>query len=101
MTADRDPDRLPGALEWLLRDRVSGGITVAQFPNPALWTWLVATVLGLLWRPTVGGVDVLTVLSTGALLVWAADEVLRGVNPFRRLLGSGVLVAVVLGLLRD
>ena len=101
MTADRDPDRLPGPLEWLLRDRVSGGITIAQFPNPALWTWLVATVLGLWWRPTVGGVDVLTVLSTGALLVWAADEVLRGVNPFRRLLGAGVLVVVVLGLLRD
>ena len=60
-----------------------------------------ATVLGLWWRPTVGGVDVLTVLSTGALLVWAADEVLRGVNPFRRLLGAGVLVVVVLGLLRD
>ena len=101
MTADRAPDRLPGPLEWLLRDRVSGGITIAQFPNPALWTWLVATVLGLWWRPTVGGVDALTVLSTGALLVWAADEVLRGVNPFRRLLGAGVLVVVLLGLLRD
>ncbi len=101
MTADRAPDRLPGPLEWLLRDRVSGGITIAQFPNPALWTWLVATVLGLWWRPTVGGVDVLAVLSTGALLVWAADEVLRGVNPFRRLLGAGVLVVVLLGLLRD
>ena len=101
MTSDDAPDRLPGPLEWLLRDRVSGGITIAQFPNPALWTWLVATVLGLRWSPTVVGVDVLAVLSTGALLVWAADEVLRGVNPFRRLLGAGVLVVVVLGLLRD
>jgi hypothetical protein len=101
MTADRAPDRLPGPLEWLLRDRVSGGITIAQFPNPALWTWLAATVLGLWWRPTVGDVDVLVVLSTGALLVWAVDEVLRGVNPFRRLLGAAVLVAVVGGLLRD
>lgn len=101
MADDRAPDRLPGPLEWLLRDRVTGGITVAQFPNPALWTWLVATVLGLWWRPTVGGIDVLAVISTGALLVWAADEVLRGVNPFRRLLGAGVLAVVVLGLLRD
>jgi len=100
VTEDRAPDRLPGPLEWLLRDRVSGGVTIAQFPNPALWTWLVATVLGLWWHPTVGGIDVLAVVSTGALLVWAADEVLRGVNPFRRLLGVGVLVAVVVGLLR-
>ena len=55
MTSDDAPDRLPGPLEWLLRDRVSGGITIAQFPNPALWTWLVATVLGLRWSPTVVG----------------------------------------------
>jgi len=31
-----------------------------------------------------------------ALLVWAGDEVLRGVNPFRRILG-GVVLAVVVG----
>ena len=88
MTADRAPDRLPGPLEWLLRDRVSGGITVAQFPNPALWTWLAATVLGL-WVAAHRG---RCRRAGGALdrrpAVWAADEVLRGVNPFRRLLGQ-------------
>jgi hypothetical protein len=30
---------------------------------------------------------------------WAGDEVLRGVNPFRRLLGAGVLTGVLVDLL--
>jgi hypothetical protein len=30
-----------------------------------------------------------------ALLIWAGDELLRGVNPFRRLLGAAVLGGLV------
>ena len=33
------------------------------------------------------------------LIVWAGDEVLRGVNPWRRLLGGGVLAFTLVGLL--
>jgi hypothetical protein len=33
-----------------------------------------------------------------ALLVWALDEVARGVNPFRRMLGVVVLGAAIAGL---
>jgi hypothetical protein len=40
-------------------------------------------------------------IRVGALLVWALDEVVRGVNPFRRVLGAAVLsvqlVALLLG----
>jgi hypothetical protein len=39
------------------------------------------------------------VIATASLLWWAGDEVLRGVNPFRRILGGAVAVAVVAGLL--
>jgi hypothetical protein len=28
------------------------------------------------------------------LVVWAADELARGVNPFRRILGAGVLTVL-------
>jgi hypothetical protein len=31
------------------------------------------------------------VLAAASIAVWAADEILRGVNPFRRLLGGAVL----------
>jgi hypothetical protein len=42
------------------------------------------------------GIDV---IGTAALAIWAGDEILRGVNPFRRLLGCVVLGGVVAGLL--
>ena len=45
---------------------------------------------------TVG--TVLRVVEDGSILVWAVDELLRGVNPFRRLLGLVVLVGTVTGL---
>jgi len=35
-----------------------------------------------------------------ALVLWAGDEIIRGVNPFRRLLGAAVLVAVLVNILR-
>ncbi|MGA7689353.1 MAG: hypothetical protein WCA29_09000 [Jiangellales bacterium] len=41
---------------------------------------------------------VLDVVATGALLVWALDEVVRGVNTFRQMLGAGVLLFVLTGL---
>jgi hypothetical protein len=37
-------------------------------------------------------------VSTGALTWWAADEVIRGVNPWRRVIGVAGLVFVVLRL---
>jgi hypothetical protein len=40
----------------------------------------------------------LRLLSVVALLVWAADELIRGVNPFRRILGLVVLLATISGL---
>jgi hypothetical protein len=35
------------------------------------------------------------VVGTVALLAWSVDEVLRGVNPFRRILGGVVLAGLV------
>ena len=89
MTSPRD--RLTSA-SWWFRD-AEGRLTLWQLPNPALATWLVTVVLGLLDLPadkanTVEGVR------RGALLVWAVDEVVRGSSPFRRVLGAVVLAGV-------
>jgi hypothetical protein len=46
-----------------------------------------------------GAVTAVTAVGTVALVVWALDELVRGVNPFRRLLGAGVLVTQGVGLL--
>ena len=43
---------------------------------------------------------VLDVIATGALLWWAVDEIVRGVNPFRRILGAVVVVAELILLMR-
>jgi hypothetical protein len=73
---------------WV-RDR-HGRLAVAQWPNAALWVWLAARVLG--WADlTLLDEQTLRGIGTGALLVWALDEVLRGASPFRRVLGVVVL----------
>ena len=100
-TARRD---LPGPLEWLLRDPRTGAITIAQFPNAPLWIFLAATVVGRVapglmagqlapGGPAVG--SAVDWIGEGALAWWALDEVIRGVNPWRRLLGLAGCVVVV------
>ena len=86
------------AFDWCFRDRTSGRVVVAQLPNGPLVVFLVARLLGRVFDPA-GTVRVaLDVVATGALLWWSTDEVLRGVNPFRRLLGGIVLVGTVVAL---
>lgn len=68
----------------------SGRLAVIQLPNPALWVWLAATALR--WSPYDARDTELRWIGTGALIVWALDELVRGASPFRRLLGAVVLV---------
>jgi len=82
---------------WLFRNRQTGEITIGQTPNAPLIIWLVATLINLIFDPHGAIGTALTIVGTGALIVWAGDELLRGVNPFRRALGAVVLVAVVIG----
>jgi hypothetical protein len=79
-------------LLWCFRNRETGAITVAQTPNLALSVFLVAT--AILWLTHPNGVisTVAKVVATGSLIVWALDEVVRGVNPWRRFLGVAVLI---------
>lgn len=81
-----------GVVDWLFRNRQTGAITIAQMPNPALWLAIVATALGSVWQPPArSGINLDCVVKT-SLVVWALDELLRGVNPWRRFLGAAVLV---------
>ena len=87
-------------VDWLFRDRTTGRITVAQTPNAPLLAGLGAATARWVFDP--GGVwrTALEVAGTAAFGVWAADEVLRGVNPWRRLMGGGVLVGLAVSWLR-
>lgn len=87
--------------EWWLRDRTTGEIVIAQFPNPALWVWGACLAIQALAAPS--GDTLLVVRGAGraALLVWALDEIVRGSNPFRRALGVVVLLVSVPGWFRS
>lgn len=87
-------------LNWFFRNRETGAITIAQSPNLVLWIVIVAVLLRWMW-PSSGQVSgALTVVVKGGLLVWAADEIVRGVNPWRRSLGTAVAVYELTTLLR-
>lgn len=93
------PEGRPGWVNWLFADRKTGRIVIGQFPNLPLWIFLAAVLCRLVFRPD-GWVGVtVDVVANLALLWWALDEVIRGVNPWRRILGASVTVLLVFGII--
>jgi hypothetical protein len=83
---------------WLFRNRETGRITVAQFPNVALWVFIVTVVLRWVVPAGTGTRTAVDAVGVAALTWWALDELFRGVNPWRRLLGLAGCVAAGAGL---
>ena len=61
---------------------------------PPLVVFLVAAGVRWLFHPSGAVGTVVDVVASVALIAWAVDELVRGVNPWRRILGGGVLAAV-------
>jgi len=78
-------------------NRRTGHLTVAQWPNLALSVFIALSIAQRLNIANGTSQTTLRLLSVVALLVWATDELVRGVNPFRRLLGLVVLLATISG----
>ena len=89
-------DIRPLSAGWWLRDQ-DHQVVLAQPPNAALGVWLAT--LALRWTGWAGEQreDTLAGIGSGALIVWALDELLRGATPARRLLGATVLTAQLVG----
>ena len=85
----RNKDRV----NWMFRSRETGRITIGQSANLEQKIFSGATLVGVLLPSSKvrTGVGVVAVL---ALLVWATDEIARGVNPFRRILGGATLCGI-------
>jgi hypothetical protein len=83
-------------VDWLFRSRKTGKLTVAQMPNAPLALFVGFRVAQALVSPHGTAHDVLRWLAIAALSWWGLDEVLRGVNPFRRILGAAALTSLVL-----
>ena len=86
------------AFDWLFRNRQTGKITIAQFPNLPLWITIAAVVVHRL----AGDGTVLETVADRTVGValgwWGIDEVARGVNPWRRILGAAGVVFAALRL---
>ena len=83
-------------VDWLFRSRVTGRYTVAQMPNLPLLLFVGFRIAQALVSPHGTAHDVLRWSAIVALALWGADEVVRGVNPFRRILGASVLASLIL-----
>jgi hypothetical protein len=94
------PSRGEAAFNWCFRNRDTGQITIAQFPNVALGVFLVTVVVGWLLPEGTTVHRVVEWIGVAALGWWAADELVRGVNPWRRLLGIGGIALTVAGIVR-
>jgi hypothetical protein len=82
-------------VDWLFRSRETGRITIAQVPNPPLLLFAGFRIAQALVSPHGPVHDVLRWSAIAALAWWAVDELLRGVNPFRRILGAAALAFLV------
>jgi hypothetical protein len=86
------------SVRWMFLNRRTGHFTVAQWPNIPLSVFIVVSIARAVVRPMAGIESVSRVVADGALFVWAIDEIFRGVNPVRRILGLAVTIASCLAL---
>jgi hypothetical protein len=78
---------LVSVFDWLFRSRITGRITIAQFPNVALWFFFLMVGLRRVVTNGTAPRTAIDWIAVVALAWWAIDEVVRGVNPWRRFLG--------------
>lgn len=76
------------------------GHTVGQRPNAPLWTAIVALAIALVSGGSGVVADVSRAVFYLAVAIWAYEELVRGVNRFRRSLGAVALLVVLIGLSR-
>ncbi len=91
------------AFDWFFRDRRTGAVVIGQWPNAPLWIFAAASALECLLEAVMPGLPApvfagLRVVALLSLSVWAIDEIARGVNPWRRCLGTAVLIGIVVSL---
>jgi len=90
---------LRAILDWYFRDPRTGKVVVGQRPNLPIILWVVTVVARQLAED---GSDVERLLDWSSLVFlgwWAIDELVRGVDPFRRTLGLAGCLFVAWGVL--
>jgi hypothetical protein len=78
---------------------MDGQIVIVQRPNLSLSIFVVARVVRAFLDAGTQPATRAEVVATLAIAWWGSDELVRGVNPWRRVLGTTVLAAQVVALL--
>ncbi len=86
------------SFRWWFASRETGRITIAQFPNWPLFAIGAVSVVRLLVDESSDAYGIAGGTITALWLFWGADELIRGVNPFRRLIGALVVAWQMVGL---
>ncbi|HEY8912581.1 hypothetical protein [Lacisediminihabitans sp.] len=81
--------------DWWFRNRQTGRITLGQSPNLPITIFAATTAVGVL-VPRGPARAATAELAVGVLAWWAVDEIVRGANPYRRLLGATALASLAL-----
>ncbi len=89
-----------GSPRWWFTSRTTGRIVVAQAPNLALAVFALASVAGRLLADHHTTARILSDVASGAIIFWSLDEIVRGINPWRRALGTVVLAFSIMSIWR-
>ena len=85
------------SVDWFFRSRETGKVVLLQPLNIPLGIFFVAAAIrrfaGLDGTPRTA----VEIVAFASLMWWAIDEILRGVNPFRRFLGAVVAAVTLAG----
>jgi hypothetical protein len=89
--------RIRSTFDWIFRNPKTGRVTFAQFPNLSLAIFLAASLVHRFVHLTDTPRTLLKVVVAVSLAWWAIDEIIRGVNPWRRFLGATILTVFIVG----
>ena len=91
--------RLRRAFDWMFRSRETCKVVVIQPLNIPLGVFFAAAAIRRFADLEGTARTAVEVIAFASLMWWAIDEILRGVNPFRRLLGAVVAALTIAGVL--
>lgn len=73
----------------------NGTPVITQKPNAPIIVWFVALILSIILPQGSIWQEVSSVVATVSLVLWAVLELVSGASIFRRVLGAGVLIIVI------
>ena len=100
MTETAHTTKEPSLWDKIWKDKQGAGkVVLYQNPNWSLAAWASLTVISFLANGSISNAT--SMLASVALLIWAASEVMSGVNYFRRGLGTVVFLFSLVSLYKN